>query len=184
MRVCQGSVLLLRGRLRSALQHYEEALQRQPNSAAALAGRAAIRVNQLVLSRVGHRLLHRAAHRAEQRLCLWNQGGGLCGIGQVHQGDSYADKAIALRSGEFTDYYNRGVAHHYLGDDDLALTDLTVAVQLAPDQACNYSARASVYLALKDYDRAVADATEAIRQEPNGGSPYQTRGQAWPEKGL
>lgn len=183
VRICQGSVHFCAGDHGLALQHYDEALRLEPNSAAAYAGRAAIRVHQqqyedaVADSSVAIRLDPNNAEAYGARAAA------SMGLGRYADAIRDADTAIALKPDDFAPYSNRGTAHHRLGNDDRALNDFADAIRLAPGDAYSYSARASVYLARQEYDRAAADATEAVRREPNHAGHYQTRGEALAGKG-
>jgi len=68
-------------------------------------------------------------------------------------------------------YYSRGIEYGKKGDYDSAISDLTEAMRLKPNQpkdlALAYNARGNSYYKKKDYDRAIADYNEAMRLNPN-----------------
>jgi tetratricopeptide (TPR) repeat protein len=58
-------------------------------------------------------------------------------------------------------YLNRGIAHASTGNLDLAMQDISKAIEAAPDYADAYKARATVYRLMKKNDLAEADEQKA-----------------------
>ena len=63
--------------------------------------------------------------------------------------------------------------HH---DFELAIEDLTRAIDLNPANAQAYAKRAMVYARLEDWTLAIIDYTYAIHFEPTGASNYKQPG--------
>jgi tetratricopeptide (TPR) repeat protein len=78
----------------------------------------------------------------------------------------------------------RASAYLHKGDRDLAIADLTRAIELDPQNARTYHTRGRVYFNMGAYDRAIADYTKAIELRPNAPShllvgQYRIRGIAY-----
>lgn len=79
-------------------------------------------------------------------------------------------------------YLERGVAHHYLGEDDAALADFNQAIELDPRLAAAYSARGSIFRARGDFKRAMEEFTKSINIESNVNAYYE-RGETYESLG-
>jgi len=66
---------------------------------------------------------------------------------------------------------------------DKAITDLTKAIQLAPDDPSLYLWRGIAFRARGQLDKAIGDLTEAIRLEPTAPRAYVERSAAHQQKG-
>jgi len=73
-------------------------------------------------------------------------------------------------------YRYRGLAYINQKKYDLALADLSQALQLDPNYAAAYSDIATLYALQGDFDHAIDDASKAIELNPNGASYYHNRG--------
>jgi lipoprotein NlpI len=91
--------------------------------------------------------------------------------------DRYKDHILAML------YYDRGVAWHAKGDNDLAIADYSEAIRLDPKLASAYNNRGVAWHAKGDDDRAIADCNEAIRLNPKFADAYDSRGFVWRAKG-
>ena len=78
-------------------------------------------------------------------------------------------------------YHGRGYVYGMKGNLDLAIAELTKAIELKDPTA--YRCRASFYAAKGDYDHAIADCNETIRRDPNDAAVYSNRGIAYLYKG-
>jgi tetratricopeptide (TPR) repeat protein len=67
------------------------------------------------------------------------------------------DNLVYLADG----YLNRGIAHHYTGNAQRALADLSKVIELRPTFANGYKARAMLYREMKKNDLAEADEKKA-----------------------
>jgi tetratricopeptide (TPR) repeat protein len=79
-------------------------------------------------------------------------------------------------------YLERGVAHRYLGETELAFADFDRAIDVNPNLAHAYTARGSAYRARGDVKRALDDFTKSIAIEPNLDAYYE-RGQTYESLG-
>ncbi len=88
----------------------------------------------------------------------------------------------AIRSGRLSRpltalaYFDRGVAHSIMRDDDLAIADYTTAIRLDPTLDAAFSGRGIQYARQGKLDHAVADFTKAIVLKPDDWGPRYVRG--------
>jgi tetratricopeptide (TPR) repeat protein len=79
-------------------------------------------------------------------------------------------------------YLERGIAHHYLGEDDPALEDFNQAIDLNPDLARAYSARGSIFRSRGDFKHALDEFSRSIGIESNVDALFE-RGQTYESLG-
>lgn len=102
--------------------------------------------------------------------------------------DLYGDKTAAIAA--YTDDLKRNPQHvealkyrardyAELGQLDSAAADLTLALQLAPNDYDVPIDRGNVYLKLGQFDRAMADLTRAVQVGPESWSTWHARGNAY-----
>lgn len=72
-------------------------------------------------------------------------------------------------------YHNRGRAFYDLGLRDLAMSDYSKAIEIAPDIPLSYNNRGAIYLDMRRYDEALADFNKAISLG-RFGNPLMGRG--------
>jgi tetratricopeptide (TPR) repeat protein len=75
-------------------------------------------------------------------------------------------RAIATDPDFAWPYYQRGVAHSALGEEEKALKDLDTAIEIEPDIAEAYADRASILMERGDYDKAELDLKAALSLDP------------------
>jgi tetratricopeptide (TPR) repeat protein len=81
-----------------------------------------------------------------------------------------------------TAFNNRGVAHKFKGEYDLALEDYNQAILLNPSFANAYNNRGVIYRLKSDYDRAIKDYDEAIWLDSNIPAFFYNRAIAYSDK--
>ncbi len=81
------------------------------------------------------------------------------------------DQALLLSPHNSEIYYNRAVAHYWVGKSRLALQDLDQAVQLQPSMAEGYANRGSIRLETGDVAGALSDARKAAKLFEQQGEP-------------
>jgi len=74
------------------------------------------------------------------------------------------------------DYFNRGLGHLDIGNNEDAIADFTNAIRIEPDYTEAYYKRGNGYLYLENYEDAIADYTRAIRIDPDYTEAYNNRG--------
>jgi tetratricopeptide (TPR) repeat protein len=79
-------------------------------------------------------------------------------------------------------YLERGIAHHYLSQDDQALADYDRALQMDPALARAYTARGAISRAHGDVTQAMEEYTKSIQARPNVEAYYE-RGQLYEKLG-
>jgi tetratricopeptide (TPR) repeat protein len=77
----------------------------------------------------------------------------------------------------------RGLTYLRTGDFDKAISDLSEAIRLNPDDADNYDSRAGAYSEKEDWDNAIADLDKAIGLDPENIDVIYKRGIAFHHKG-
>jgi tetratricopeptide (TPR) repeat protein len=93
---------------------------------------------------------------------------------QAHTGETLPD----VQAGEMTatDYLNRGLTYHNLGEYTLAIDSYDTSIRLNPIYAEAYNNRGASYGTLKQHEQAIADFDIAIRLNPTLALPYLSRG--------
>jgi tetratricopeptide (TPR) repeat protein len=76
-------------------------------------------------------------------------------------------------------YFDRGVARFQKGDIDQAITDLTEAIRLNPNDAQVYGARGFVYWKKEDYKGVIADFSKVISLDRDSADPHRFRAAAY-----
>ena len=64
----------------------------------------------------------------------------------------------------------------------MAITDLTAAIALKPENAWAYTSRGSAFAKLGQHDKAIADFDRVIQLDPKNEEAYNNRG--WSRKAL
>jgi tetratricopeptide (TPR) repeat protein len=82
-------------------------------------------------------------------------------------------------SGDAEFYYNRGVSYLVKGQHDLAISDLTKALEINPNLAEAYDNRGNAYYLKDQLDQAISDYTKAIKIDPGHAEAYFNRGVAY-----
>jgi Flp pilus assembly protein TadD len=92
-------------------------------------------------------------------------------------------QASSAVDGDLALLHQRGHAHNVQGQYDLAIADLTQAIDLDPNDAVAYNDRAYAYVGKGRFDLAVADLTQALRVKPDYLVAYYNRGSAYTNNG-
>ena len=91
---------------------------------------------------------------------------------------------IILVKPQVEHFINLGKEHYNNNEFDLAVSVLSEALRIDPNNAYAYLLRGAIYVEKKlDFDRAIVDSTEAIRLNPNDERAYYIRGLAYYGKG-
>lgn len=104
------------------------------------------------------------------------------GVKAFETGD-YADAsmhlstALAIRP-NVSDYTYRALAHAQCGDHAAAHADLSMAIELEPDDADLYSLRGRMSVVLENQENAISDFSKAIKLDPGNSTLYKARGVA------
>ncbi len=86
------------------------------------------------------------------------------------------DRLINLLPNNAVYYSERGVALHWIGNNQLALEDFDRAVELEPQNPYRYSSRAYIKDRLRDFQGAIDDYSKAIELDPEDAIAYNNRG--------
>ena len=76
-------------------------------------------------------------------------------------------------------YYNRGNAYNNIDENDLAIADFNMAIQLGSNLVETYNNRGNAYGQKGEYDRAIEDYNKAIQIKPDSANAYYGRGYAY-----
>ncbi len=76
-------------------------------------------------------------------------------------------------------YHFRARAFLAAKKPELAIADVSRAIEVAPDFANSYSIRASLYYSRKDYQKAIADFTAALKFEPDNNDHLYLRADSY-----
>ncbi len=76
---------------------------------------------------------------------------------------------------EAKEYYNRGVARLEKREHDLAISDLTKAIEMRPRFAMAYFYRGRAYFHKGEHDQAISDFNDAIEINPRLAVAYNER---------
>ncbi|MBP7056270.1 MAG: tetratricopeptide repeat protein [Candidatus Omnitrophica bacterium] len=95
--------------------------------------------------------------------------------------NSIAEKAVTGNNGRPVpvDYKKRGIEYVGSGQYDLAITELTKAIELDPRDPGAYSNRGAAYVELGEPDKAILDLTKAIELDAKDVGAYTYRGLAY-----
>jgi tetratricopeptide (TPR) repeat protein len=92
-------------------------------------------------------------------------------------------EALRLKPDFATAFYNRGIAHRRLRDQDAAIRDSTEAIRLMPSRADAFMSRGIARWIQRDLDGAIRDYDETIRLKPDDATAFNNRGVARRSKG-
>jgi tetratricopeptide (TPR) repeat protein len=92
-------------------------------------------------------------------------------------------QAIKINPNYAIAYFNRGIAHSKLGNNQSAINDYTQAININRNDAEAYNNRGIVRFELGDKQDAIDDWTQAININPNNDLAYNNRGAARYELG-
>jgi tetratricopeptide (TPR) repeat protein len=102
--------------------------------------------------------------------------------GHYHEALPHFDRALEMDPNSWTAYYQRGLAHDNLHEQDEAAADYTAALNLKPDLVEARVALAAIYRGKGDFVRAVEELTRAIGLRPTSDSYFQ-RGTTYADLG-
>ena len=90
----------------------------------------------------------------------------------------FLNEAIRLKPDFASAYHDRGIAHYYLKQFELAANDFSEAIRLKPHEI-PYCSRGNLYSNLKQHQLAIKDFDEAIRLKPDMADAHAGRGLAY-----
>jgi tetratricopeptide (TPR) repeat protein/DNA-binding winged helix-turn-helix (wHTH) protein len=162
---------------------YDEAIRRDPKSAAAFYNRGD--------AYQGARDFDRAiadyseAIRLDPKLAraYWNRGRAYGSKRDQDRAIADYDEAIGLDPRLAIAFNSRGFAYQAKGDIDHAISDYDEAVRLSPKFVFAFNNRGNAYRLKGNEDRAIADYGEAIRLNPKLVVAFEGRGAAYLAKG-
>lgn len=166
------------GKYADAVDAFTRAIQANPNSAEAYAGRGlakrGLNDNSGAMADVTRAL------ELDPKNADAYRGRSMIKRGQNdYQGAlSDADRSVQLAPNNYRAYLTRGLAKNGLNDLNGALADYTRAIELNPAYASSYLYRGNALLSLKDNRGALADLNHFIATNQSNSSAYNNRGLA------
>ena len=165
------------GRVKDAVQAYDEAIRLDPQLAVAYYNRA-----NAYLTDLGQYELALSNYEEALRIdplfaqAYHNSGIAYFKLGLIEEAIESYDEAIRLSPLGARAFHNRGVAYEGLGEYELAVEDFGQALGLDFDQrAQTHVQRGRVYTKLGQHERAVEDYDEAVRLDPRYAPAYAGR---------
>lgn len=83
------------------------------------------------------------------------------------------DRSISIWPHNPAAFYNRGVAHHLLGEADAAIADLSRAIEENPRYGQAYTERGRIFEERSDPARAMQDLSHSVDLEPSANGYFQ-----------
>jgi tetratricopeptide (TPR) repeat protein len=165
-----------------AIQGYDQALQLDPNNAAAYVGRGFANA----IKGENDRAIQdydRAIQVDPNNAAAYKYRGVAYGTkGNNRRAIQDLDQAIQFDPKDAVAYLSRGNAYSGNSDHDLAIKDYDQAIELDPQNAAPYISRGKAYISKNDYDRAIQDFDRAIELSPELPFGYVGRGDAYSGK--
>jgi len=158
-----GQSYLENGDLERAIADFDQAIELDPDLAAAYQGRAWAYMQKGEVGRVTD------YDAADDDTIVGSQS-------DLDHAIADFDQAIELDPDVPLAYLDRGLAYSLKGDPDRAIVDYDQAIELDPDDAEAYRRRGNACLDKGDLDRAIADLNRAIELDPD--NPYTYNGRA------
>ncbi|TAE98932.1 MAG: tetratricopeptide repeat protein [Oscillatoriales cyanobacterium] len=174
----QGVNRFYEANFQGAIAAYNQAIQLNPNYAAAYLNRGQARylsrdtkgaledLNQAL--RISPNNVEALFIRSFARKQLGDAQGATDDLNQVMRSNPISA----------TDYTNRGSARSFSGDHRGAIEDFNQALKLAPNTLLTYIFRGGAYEGLRDYQSAIANYDQALLINPNFVLAYLRRGTA------
>jgi len=166
----------------SAEDYFNQALERDPVFALAMAGLCTTRWWQYEITRDSNHAekaiaVCKEAHlydsQAEVQVAL---GGLYRGTGQYDQASAALERALEMEPRNAEALAARGRLHQVQGRLDQAEADILRAIRLDPEYWRHYSDLGVVYNAMGDHERALQIFSRAIEIEPSSPQPYSNLG--------
>ncbi|MBD2018252.1 serine protease [Microcoleus sp. FACHB-53] len=173
----KGIALYDKGNYKGAILAYNQAIQINPNYAAAYNDRGNAR-NNLGDYQKALADYNRAIELNPNDAAAYNnRGNARNNLGDYQEALADYNRAIELNPNYAAAYNNRGNARNNLGDYQKALADYNRAIELNPNYAAAYNNRGNARSdLLGDYQKALADYNRAIELNPNYATAYYNRG--------
>jgi tetratricopeptide (TPR) repeat protein len=175
-RLIRRANAMLPGELTAALDAFNEALEMEPDLAAAHAGRG--EVFRLRGDHAQAIAAYSEALRIETRSALFfnNRGLVLQQKGDLDKALADFDAALRLDPRFAVAYHNRGVAHYGRGNLDRAIADYTEAIQIDPKFSRAFNNRGYTHFDKEEFDEALADFNSAIKLDAKFAAAWNNRG--------
>ena len=103
--------------------------------------------------------------------------------GEYSQAMRYFSNASKIDPKDSWEYIKRGSAFNFLRENDNAIDDLNISLQLDRNNPAAYLARGLAFRHRGDNDRAIQDFNRVIELDENAAQAFRVRGWAYVEKG-
>jgi len=164
------------GRLRPAIEDYDQAIRLKPDYAIAFFDRGNV-YRDLGQAQDAIRDYSEAIRLDPNRVEAYgNRGIRYLALGIFQLALEDFSKVIEMRSRERKAYVNRGLTFGEMGQPERAIEDYDRAILLSRFEADAFNNRAAAHFALGRYDRALEDYSTAIRLKPDYLEAWMGRG--------
>ena len=175
----RGNVYNYLGQYERAIEDYDQALDINPQYAAAYNNRG------VAYGELGE--YERAIQDYDQALDIdprdakayYNRGNAYRVLGQYEREIEDYDQALDINPQLAETYNNRGAAYRVLGQYERAIEDYDQALEINPQLAEAYNNRGNAYSDLSQYERAIQDYDQALDIDPRDAKAYYNRGNAY-----
>ena len=157
------------GNTAGALQHYTQAIDRDPDNADALVKRGAIFDQLGDFSQAANDYDSAIRRKPDVASSYFNRGVSRTSQGNLTGAIADYDQAIKLDPNNPLYYFNRGVVYENARQPELAIENYTQAAHLKSDYIDAYTNRARLYEQQKQPQRAIADYQSVLKlaQDPD-----------------
>lgn len=181
--VAYGSCLLLRGQTEHALPSFNAALELDPKSPEALAGRARVWRARGEYKKAVEDLTAAIALAPKSPLYLYSRANNLYDLGKHDAAISDLTAGLRVNKKFHPAFGLVGAALASKGDFKRATAAYNKSVALNPEYAFGYLGRAAVRLAQGNEEAAFADLDDAVRVAGASYAPYYNRAEAFWRRG-
>jgi tetratricopeptide (TPR) repeat protein len=178
-----GLALFINGKIKEAIDHYNEAIRLIPDNVTFYNNRANSYAALGQLKRAIEDYNEAIRLKPDFADADYNLGIIHIKLGLYQNALDYFSEAIRLRPDDSSYYSDRGIAYANLSQYWPAIEDYNHAIRLKPDYADAYNNRGGAYFKLGRYQNAVEDFNEAIRLKPDYTDAYNNRGWAYFNQG-
>ncbi len=162
-----------------ALADFDRTLAQNPNSVAALLGRAVVLNRMRDYERVLQDLNRAQQLEPDNASPYYTRATYYAARGELAQAIRDFDRAIQLKPNNPSYWYGRALAYERSRDYVRAVQDFDETIRLSPRFGSAYNGRGIANRRLGNFDRAISDLARAVELDPKSYVTYYSRGQAY-----